>query len=58
MFIFEDLETEELVTIDNRKNNLNVRHMKDVPKRNLITISTDEDYVKKLKGFFVRRGMR
>lgn len=58
IFTFEDLETGELVTIDNLKSHIKPEPMKGFNKNNMISIYTDEDYVKKLKLFFARRGTR
>jgi len=55
VFTFKDLETGEIVKVDNRKNSIELPLMDKVAKRNLITIRTDEDYVKKLSMFFKRR---
>ena len=56
IFTFEDLETGESFVLDNMKRDF----MMDPPdagiKRNLITVYTDEDYVKPLRQFFKRRG--
>ncbi|MBC7960947.1 MAG: DUF58 domain-containing protein [Vallitaleaceae bacterium] len=58
VFTFEDLETGEIVTIDNLKSEIKLEPVKGFNKNNIISIYTDEDYVKKLKMFFTRRGMK
>ncbi|HHV96174.1 MAG TPA: DUF58 domain-containing protein [Clostridiaceae bacterium] len=57
IFTFEDLETGEMVVLDNLKNNFkpNVNLVANRNSLNSITIYTDEDYVKPLKQFFRRR---
>lgn len=57
IFTFEDLETGELITIDNRKSTIDLEPEKSLNRRNMITINTNEDYVKKLKTFFIKRGI-
>ncbi len=56
IYTFEDLETGEIVVVDNTKNT----HKPDInyglPRRNLINIHTGEDYVKPMVQFFRRRG--
>jgi len=55
IFTFEDLETGEVFVMDNMKRDFTMAPQ-DIPsKRNLITIYTDEDYVKPLRRFFKRR---
>jgi uncharacterized protein (DUF58 family) len=56
IFTFTDLETGESFVMDNMKRDFEVSPSNDFSKRNLITIYTDEDYVKPLKQFFHRRG--
>ena len=56
IFTFTDLETGESFVMDNMKRGFNVSPANDFSKKNLITIYTDEDYVKPLKQFFHRRG--
>jgi uncharacterized protein (DUF58 family) len=58
IFTFEDLESGELITIDNHKNNTKLDLIKGLNKNNMISIYTDEDYVRKLKMFFMKRGLR
>lgn len=58
VFTFEDLETGEIITVDNHKGQVELNPIKGINKRNIINIYTDEDYVKKLKLFFKRRGLR
>jgi len=55
IFRFEDLETGETLVLDNMKNDLQIDIPAGQSKSNLITIYTDEDYVKPLKQFFKRR---
>ena len=54
IFTFEDLETGETFVLDNMKRDFQMAPADGGPKRNLITIYTDEDYVKPLKQFFRR----
>jgi len=56
IFTFEDLETGETFVLDNTKRDLKMTSVEGQSKRNLITIYTDEDYVKPLRQFFKRRG--
>jgi uncharacterized protein (DUF58 family) len=56
IFTFEDLETGETLVLDNMKRDLEINPPEAGYKRNLITIYTDEDYVKPLRQFFKRRG--
>ena len=56
IFTFEDLETGENLVLDNMKRDLELSPLYTGHKRNLITIYTDEDYVKPLRQFFKRRG--
>jgi len=58
VFTFEDLESGETLVLDNLKRDLHMRLPNGQSKRNLITVYTDEDYVKPLKQFFTRRGKR
>jgi len=58
VFTFEDLETGEILTIDNHKNQIEIEPVKGLNKNNMISIYTHEDYVKKLKMFFLKRGLR
>ena len=58
IFLFEDLETGETIELDNMKNEFRLNNIMDLPKRNLINIYTDEDYVRPLRQFFKRRGLR
>jgi len=58
IFTFEDLETGETFVMDNIKQDFQMTLPNGQSKRNLITIYTDEDYVKPLKQFFRRRGKR
>ena len=55
IFTFEDLETGEVFVMDNMKRDYYASPQTGQSKRNLITIYTDEDYVKPLKQFFRRR---
>jgi len=60
IFTFEDLETGEIVTLDNLKSEYRFDTAKIIGYgsnaiNNFITIYTDEDYVKPLKQFFKRR---
>ena len=56
IFTFEDLETGETLVLDNMKRDFQMSPPDSGPRENLITIYTDEDYVKPLKQFFKRRG--
>ncbi|SHJ81505.1 Protein of unknown function DUF58 [Paramaledivibacter caminithermalis DSM 15212] len=58
IFSFEDLESGETVVVDNLKNEYRRYNHLDIPRKNLIDIYTDEDYVKPLKQFFRRRRKR
>jgi uncharacterized protein (DUF58 family) len=58
IFTFEDLETGETFVMDNLKRDYALSLPNGVSKQNLITIYTDEDYVKPLRQFFKRRGAR
>lgn len=58
IFTFEDLESGETVVIDNLKNKVQLNQDLMSYKKNVINIYTDEDYIKPLKRFFVRRGRR
>jgi len=56
IFTFEDLETGEVVVLDNHKKTFRSDQKLLPYKNNLITIYSDEDYVKPLKQFFRKRG--
>ena len=56
IFTFEDLETGENFVIDNMKKDFMLQPPDAGSKRNLITVYTDEDYVRPLRQFFKRRG--
>lgn len=56
IFTFEDLESGETIVIDNLKDKYKLENNLMPYKRNTINIYTDEDYVKRLKQFFRRRG--
>ena len=58
IFTFEDLETGETLVLDNMKRDIEMAMPDCQSKRNLITIYTDEDYVKPLRQFFKKRGTR
>jgi len=58
IFTFEDLETGETLILDNMKRDFKMSPTDSQSKRNLITVYTDEDYVKPLRQFFKRRGTR
>ena len=58
IFTFEDLESGETFVMDNMRRDYRMTLPDGGSKRNLITIYTDEDYVKPLKQFFKRRGKR
>jgi len=58
IFTFEDLETGETLVLDNIRRDFQTAPLTGPSKRNLITVYTDEDYVKPLKQFFKRRGRR
>lgn len=58
IFTFEDLETGETIELNNMKKEIRIDNTMNLPKRNLINIYTDEDYVRPLKQFFRRRGLR
>lgn len=58
IFTFEDLETGETFVMDNTRQDFIMKPADSVFKQNLITIYTDDDYVKPLKQFFKRRGSR
>lgn len=58
IFTFEDLETGETLVVDNLKNTYKSDDKPGMTGNNLITIYTDEDYVKPLKQFFKRRVQR
>lgn len=58
IFTFEDLETGETLVFDNMKRDFMLSLPDSQSKQNLITIYTDEDYVKPLRQFFKKRGRR
>jgi uncharacterized protein (DUF58 family) len=58
IFTFEDLESGETFVMDNMRRDYQMALPDSGGKRNLITIYTDEDYVKPLRQFFKRRGKR
>jgi uncharacterized protein (DUF58 family) len=58
IFTFEDLETGETMVLDNMRRDYVLNPPDIQSKRNLITIYTDEDYVKPLRQFFKKRGIR
>ena len=58
IFTFEDLETGETLVLDNMRQEVQTMPPKGQTGRNLISIYTDEDYVKPLTRFFRRRGKR
>jgi len=58
IFTFEDLETGQSFVMDNLKADFKMTPSDGGSKRNLITVYTDEDYVKPLRQFFKRRGKR
>jgi len=58
IFTFKDLESGETYVMDNTRSDFAVSPVSDISNKNLITIYTDEDYVKPLKQFFYRRGRR
>ena len=58
VFTFEDLETGETYVMDNLKSDFQTVAPGERVKKDLITIYTDEDYVKPLKKFFAGRGYR
>lgn len=58
IFTFADLETGETLIMDNLKRDFPVNPRLGQPRKNLITIYTDEDYVKPLQQFFRSRGRR
>jgi len=55
IFTFEDLETGVTYVLDNLKQELQIDPLGGQAQPNLITIHTDEDYVKPLKQFFRSR---
>lgn len=55
IYTFEDLETGETFILDNLKQDYDINPLMGQPPRNLITVYTDEDYVKPLKQFFRSR---
>ena len=56
IFTFEDLETGESLVLDNMRRDFKMDPPDGGSKRNLITVHTDEDYVRPLRQFFKRRG--
>lgn len=58
VFTFEDLESGETIVLDNTKKEYKPGNSLNHFKNNLINIYTDEDYVRPLKQFFIRRGHR
>ena len=58
VFTFEDLETGETFVMDNLKRDFPIVTPDAGSKRDLVTIYTDEDYVKPLMRFFRGRGVR
>ena len=58
IFTFEDLETGETFVMDNMKKDFDITPPETGSAKNLITIYTDEDYVKPLRGFFKQRGAK
>ena len=58
IYTFRDLETGETLVMDNMRQAFLMAPQWQGSKRNLITLYTDEDYVKPLKLFFKRRGRR
>ncbi|WP_320048044.1 DUF58 domain-containing protein [uncultured Ilyobacter sp.] len=55
VFNFIDSETGEIMTLENLKSEIRLNDFIDLDKRNLVDISTEDDYVKKLSLFFRRR---
>ena len=58
IFTFEDLETGEIIALDNLKKEYKLDNNFKMYRKNIINIYTDEDYYKPLKQFFRRRGNR
>jgi uncharacterized protein (DUF58 family) len=58
IFTFKDLETGETYTMDNMKRDIRLAPPDGRVRRDLITIYSDEDYVRPLKRYFARRGRR
>lgn len=58
IFTFEDLETGEIFVMDNMRRDFLITPPDGGRRQNLITVYTDEDYVKPLQQFFKRRGAR
>lgn len=52
IFSFRDLETGDVIVVDNLKEEKTLNPFKDSPSQNLLNIYTDQDYVKLLKYFF------
>jgi len=58
VFTFEDLESGETYVMDNMKRDFRMAPPDSRSKRNLITIYTDEDFIKPLRQFFGSRRAR
>lgn len=58
IFTFEDLESGETLVLENLKNTFTLKDPIKSQGRNWINLYTDEDYVKQLKSFFLRKGGR
>lgn len=58
VYTFEDLETGEIVTVNNNKNQIQIKPLNFASKNNLISMYSDEDFVKRLKMFFSKRGIK
>ena len=58
IFTFEDLETGKTVVLDNLRREYKMNSKLFISGKNLITLYTDEDYVKPLRQFFKRRVRR
>ena len=58
IFTFEDLETGEVIALDNLKKEYRLDNNFKKYKGNIINIYTNEDYYRPLKQFFRRRGNR
>lgn len=56
IFTFEDLESGEIVTLDNLHGEKSLEASLRLPFRDVIQIYTDEDYVRLLRLYFARRG--
>lgn len=57
VFVFEDLETGEIAEVNSLKSDFRLE-MPDITGSDLITVYTDEDYVKPFRQFFKRRARR